>query len=74
MKAQRKSLIGSMNRHNGPANAAQYNVAAMLAEINPPQYNAQHALPMHQYNNQNIHLGWECYVCLSKRWICTTFS
>ena len=48
-----------MNRHNRPADAAQNNVAAMLAVINPPQYNAQHALPIHQYNNQNIHLRWE---------------
>ena len=59
MKAQRKSIIGFMNRHQGPANAVQNNVAAMLAGINPPQYVAQHALPIHQYNNQNIHLGWK---------------
>ena len=31
----------------------------MLAGINPLQYNAQYALPIHQYNNQNHHLGWE---------------
>ena len=48
-----------MNRHNGPANAVQNNVAVMLAGINPPQYNAQHVLPIHENNNQNIHLGWE---------------
>ena len=59
MQAQRKSIIGFMNRHQGPANAVQNNVAAMLAWINPPQYVAQHALPIHQYNNQNIHSGWE---------------
>ena len=37
----------------------QNNVATMLAGINPPQYNAQHALPIHQYNNKNVRLGWE---------------
>ena len=57
MKAQRKSIIGFINRHNGSANAVQNNVAAMLAGINLTQYSTQHALPIHQHNNQNIHLG-----------------
>ena len=51
MKAQRKSLIGFMNRHQGPANASSICFTY--------SYVAQHALPIHQYNNQNIHLGWE---------------
>ena len=59
MKAQSKSLIGFMNRHIGPVNAVQNNPAAMLLGINPPQYNPQHALPIHAYNNQNHRLGWE---------------
>ena len=62
MKAQSKSLIGFMNRHNRPANAVQNNVAdvaAMLLGINAPQYNTQHAPPIHQYNNQNIYFGCE---------------
>ena len=59
MKAQCKSLIGFMNQHIVPKNAVQNNAAAIFTENNPPQYNPQHASPIHAYNNQNHHLGWE---------------